>query len=425
MTTVFETPLLVAEASKGNAKFWQGRVVTDGTDFFTQTTSYQSTKDGGTSTPLVSVPKRIEPKNVGKANETTPRDQAIAEITSDEKKKRDKGYYDHGQAAPERLPLPMLAHSYKDRHRDMKWPCYVQPKLDGTRMLFDGKKGWSRQGKPYIPEVIEHLTVTLPYVDKRPLILDGELMLDHTQFSFQDTMTAIKKYRSDISPQLTYFIYDVLMEGVPFEERLRILEDITRPRSDEDLTRVLDFSGIGLEAVRRAQIVMVPTFKAASFEEVKLWHERFIEAGFEGTMLRNTAGLYKVDHRSADLLKHKDFTDEEFLIVGVEQGVAKEEGCAIFVCQSHHATAAGAASIFNVRPKGTDAQRRELYAMREKLIGQRLKVKYQNLSDTGIPRFPVGIVVREAWDLSPDAGNGTVPAATDAPAQADLFGGGA
>ena len=51
--------------------------------------------------------------------------------------------------------LPMLAHSFDKHSKKIKFPCWVQPKLDGVRMLSkvsvkkeDGKVLiWSRKGK--------------------------------------------------------------------------------------------------------------------------------------------------------------------------------------------------------------------------------------------------------------------------------------
>ena len=45
---------------------------------------------------------------------------------------------------------------------------------------------------------------------------------------------------------------------------------------------------------------------------------------------------------------------------------------------------------FNVRPKGTNEERAKFYKEAKKYIGKKLTVEYQELTDDGIPRFPVG-----------------------------------
>tara|TARA_Y100001958_G_C21194369_1_gene522007 strand:- start:1314 stop:1532 length:219 start_codon:yes stop_codon:yes gene_type:complete len=49
---------------------------------------------------------------------------------------------------------------------------------------------------------------------------------------------------------------------------------------------------------------------------------------------------------------------------------------------------------FNVRPKGTLVTRKEYWENRSKYMDQMLTVKHQGVSVEGIPRFPVGLAVR-------------------------------
>ena len=43
--------------------------------------------------------------------------------------------------------LPMLANKWEDRHKYISEPFYVQPKLDGVRLLVSNKGCFSRTGK--------------------------------------------------------------------------------------------------------------------------------------------------------------------------------------------------------------------------------------------------------------------------------------
>ena len=65
---------------------------------------------------------------------------------------------------------------------------------------------------------------------------------------------------------------------------------------------------------------------------------------------------------------------------------------AVFVCR----TAEGLQ--FHVRPRGTTEEWATMYRERASYVGRPLTVSYQNLTDEGIPRFPVGIGCRESWD---------------------------
>ena len=132
----------------------------------------------------------------------------------------------------------------------------------------------------------------------------------------------------------------------------------------------------------------VENFTVNSEEEVYELQRKFIEEGYEGAMVRNISGAYALGKRSANLQKVKTFLDGEYKIVAYTEGVGKEEGCVIWQCET-------TGGRFYVRPKGTQAQRQEWFNNASQYIGKMLTVKYQELTDDGIPRFPVGISVRD------------------------------
>ena len=119
MKIIFETPVL-----RDESKFWKGQVVTHGKEIFKQTETWRLLKDGSESKRLLSKPYRVTGKNNGRSNATTPREQAISEVTSMMQKQIDKGYVEPGQKT-KILPLPMLAHKFSDRSSGMKFPAYV------------------------------------------------------------------------------------------------------------------------------------------------------------------------------------------------------------------------------------------------------------------------------------------------------------
>lgn len=373
MRTVHSTPELQANASKGNLKFWQGFVLTDEDtgEYFTQTAFWQETAKG-LSQKQFSVPTKIEGKNIGKANETSPAQQARSEMDSTEKKQRDKGYAEAGQKADIRV-LPMLAHKWGDRKHSVDFPLYAQPKLDGVRCLTQDGKMWSRQGKEFIPEVYQHLIFEVGSSNSG-VILDGELMLPHQQHSFQDTMKAVKKYRPESAGMLEYHVYDCYLTEDPeasFETRYAVVLDLLKnaPKG----------------------VIAVQTEKVANESEIADWHTFFThpDQGYEGTILRTPGGIYTAGHRSVNLLKHKDFVDDEYVIIGVGEGKGKFEGAIMFTCVTPEG------KEFDCGLKGSMDDRREMFSRKDEYIGRLLTVKYQNLTEDGIPRFPVGVSIRE------------------------------
>jgi DNA ligase-1 len=229
-------------------------------------------------------------------------------------------------------------------------------------MIFDGVNGQSRGGKPFIPEVIEHLEF-----DTQGYIIDGELMLPGN-VPLQTTMTAIKKY-CDLSPTLIYCVYDIVDEDLTFEERIKILTKLVKNAPDN--------------------VFLVETTLVENESQMEKYHQRFVLDGYEGTILRNAKSKYTVNQRSENLQKHKDFMDGEFKIVGVKEGDGLYKGCAIFKCVTKEG------EEFDSNPEGTLEYKRELFMNKKDYIGKWLTVRYFEKTLKGKPTFNVGVSIRE------------------------------
>ena len=110
-------------------------------------------------------------------------------------------------------------------------------------------------------------------------------------------------------------------------------------------------------------------------------------------MIRKRDGIYKQDgktNRSKDLLKMKDFFDEEYEIVGYHEGTGDWIGTPIWECESKVS-----GKVFSVTPNGPREERQRMYRNAERYIGKKLTVKYQEKSEEGIPRFPIGVGIRD------------------------------
>ena len=80
----------------------------------------------------------------------------------------------------------------------------------------------------------------------------------------------------------------------------------------------------------------------------------------------------------------------EFKIVGVKEGKGKLAGKAIFTCRTD------AGTEFDVKMKGAIADLAKYFDDPSLAIGKQLTVQYQNMTDkSGVPRFPVGLRLRE------------------------------
>lgn len=366
-TVVDATPLLQMQGAGGRTNFWQAEILHGQDGHYYLMTSWYSTLASGTTTELQrSVPVRIQGVNIGRSNETTPEQQARLQLASTMQGQLDQGYHEEGQEATIRI-LPMLAHGWTPDKTS--YPLYVQPKFDGCRALFDGKEMWSRGGKPFIPEVVRHLTCF--YTEG--LILDGELMLPHEDYTFQQTMSAIKRHRPE-SEYLGYYVYDCFLPDAPaadFEARFAMLRDL-------------------VERHAPGSVQIAQTEQVDDRAELDRWHEYFTgQLGYEGSILRTPGGHYAVNARSGDLRKRKDFQDAEYEIINVGEGVGKFEGVIMFTCRTPQG------KVFQCNYAGSLEDRRAMYQQREKYRSHLLTVRFQNLTDDGIPRFPVGYSLRD------------------------------
>ena len=369
MTPVYSTPVLQSTTRTGKAKFWQGHVVCDVTgQWHTQTSYWQTNNDGSSSAVQFSDPYCVYPKNVGRSNETFAEQQALLEIERDFKKQKDKGYAEVGQES-DILPLPMLAHKFSDRGHKVTWPAFVQPKLNGQRMLFDGEQGWSRGGKLIIPECIAHIKEEIGELSPG-VILDGELILPGNPL-LQKTMTAIKKFRPELSPTLLYWVYDIVDPTRPFSERFEILRSLV--------------------PLGESHVTLTPTAEVENPSDVLFHHRQFVDSGYEGSMVRFDLGGYDIGHRNNQLQKVKNFVDGEFEVLSIIEGEGRFKGAAIFECRATET------QTFTVCPEGDMDYRRDLYNRREEILSttKYLTVRYQELSKDDVPIFPVGVSLRE------------------------------
>jgi DNA ligase-1 len=250
--------------------------------------------------------------------------------------------------------LPMLANKWEDREKYISEPFYVQPKLDGVRLLVSKSGCFSRTGKP-VPGV-EYLAEKLGDTEW----LDGECYAPG--MTFEDLTSAFK-----MDPKSLEFhgfdYFDTERPDLPFAERQRILKDKTP--------------------------TVVDTFLVPKKSQMSKYHQQFVEQGHEGIMIREATSTYEIGKRSNYLLKFKEFQTEEYEIVGAKTGHGRDADAVVWVCK----TASG--HEFTVKPEGTIKERERYYSQRDQYIGKQLTVRFQNLTALGVPRFPVGVAIRD------------------------------
>jgi DNA ligase-1 len=347
-----------------------------------------------------------EGKNIGKRNQTSAREQSILDARSIWSKKQDQGYAEYddeevledspppsnssaaatnsiasSKAAPidTEVPMPMLAHKLSEKEKHVKYPCFCQPKYDGTRSI--GRRGlgkgvpclFSRQRKAY-PH-LEHIQAVLQKLPKGSP-LDGELYT--TKHKFQKIVglvkqKTIKEEDKEKHNDIQLHVYDIVDHEKPFEERYAELEKLFK-----------DYA-----SVIGSVLQLCPTIRITKKEDLKPKHDEYVAAGYEGLMIRNPKGLYAVGQRSADLLKMKEFEDDEYEVVDFYEGEGREAGCVMWRCKTKDG------KLFGCRPEGTHEERAALLRRGASFVGKMLTVRFQELTEDGVPRFPVGVAFRD------------------------------
>jgi hypothetical protein len=260
----------------------------------------------------------------------------------------------------------------------------------------------TRQGKEY--SIIKESGKLYEELQKLPLglILDGELYTNKLNFEtlgvLRKTKTLTKEELANLQ-KIEYHIYDIIDTKLIFEERNKKIKELLYPNKYEKL-------------------IYVETFLVKNEEEIKNYHLKFLEEGFEGTMIRNKDSLYKIKCRSSDLLKYKDFQDAEFKIIDytLEKDTSgTDENLVVWVI----AVPLPSPTLFGkvpvkivdsqcnldiikknnksfikckVRPQGTKEERKELYKKCvnnfDQFKGRNLWTKFFSYTTDGSLRFP-------------------------------------
>lgn len=383
-TLIWDIETTLFEKAVRHGKNKQKRLnTTDLSECFSIVTAKHGQKDG----KIQEAPVKVEAgKNIGKKNETNVLTQALANMVSAWTKQKDrKGYTETIEESKTVLIRPMLLNKYEDRVTKIKFPVYVQPKLDGIRAFthYDPTtksiRFFSRTGNEFFH--MDHIRADLmrckDLVNNPNVWLDGELFT--TEVPFEDIVSVVKKglektansNESSLEAEKqvklhVYDMYDTEAPTLPFASRYSHYKTMieTIPNS----TAVV--------------AVLSETCKDDAQVQTKF---KEYEARYEGLVARVLTGVYELGKRSNNVLKLKSFDLTEYEIVNFTQGKGKEEGLIIFIVK----TPEGEVTVV---PKATAEQRREMFAKASSFIGKPLTVRHFRLTADGLPRIAKGII---------------------------------
>jgi len=307
-------------------------------------------------------------KNKGKANETSDEQQAELEAQSKWNKQVKKGYVT-SPSGESNKKLPMRLKNYWDNKKNVKFPCTVSPKLNGVNGTFwligDEVVLTSRGGEDYkIPqkmgEEAKHF-MSITGID----CINGEIYCHGMHL--QDITSAVKKPNEN-SDKLKFCVFEY-----PNDERL--WEDKYQEFND-----ILSFGH------NYTHLDFVSSVVADNHNEIEKWHDFYVQQGYEGVVIRNMGCVYKFNERNSHAFKMKVAIDKEFKIA---RHKVDKLGHPVFTCLTPEGLE------FEVKPKGTDAERKAVLNDVDNWIGKWLKVEFESYSKEMKPTKPVGIGLRD------------------------------
>lgn len=254
--------------------------------------------------------------------------------------------------------------------------------VHNCRCLVSSDNMQSRNGKSWIsaPHIYEKLK---PIFEKYPdLLFDGELYYHSDKDNFNEIISLIKKTKptaEDLKKSaelVQYWIYDLPSNPGIFSERNAELKKLFAENPD-----IFDSS-----------FVLVDTYTVTDKAEVQQYLEKFVSEGYEGAIVRLNAPYES--KRSKNLLKVKEFNDEEFPILRIEEGRGNLSGCAGRIIVDVDGVEVGAGLKFS------RDEAREIWQNREYYTGKMATVKYfGGKTPDGSLRFPKVIQIdRESYE---------------------------
>jgi DNA ligase-1 len=317
-------------------------------------------------------------KNLGKSNETTVLSQAYKECKSKYDKKIKSGYSEDIKdqtKSKERFPFPMALKPWKDFKQKLQYPLYIQPKLDGIRMIVmldsDGNVQLRTRRLHDVPKfdlLKQELTALYEKGDKS-LILDGEIYSHNMDLQMISGIVRAETERDEEKDKLQYWAFDCFSldrPNEPFENRL------------EELKKFANNSNL---------LVINETVKVNNEIESDNYYDKTVANGYEGIIYKSLGKPYEYsfnkEKRSSWYLKRKQRFDDEFVIENYTQGKGKDKNCVVFILKTKEGIE------FNSVPNGTYEYRKDLYKKCLKNFSQfkgtLAKVQFEDYSSDGVP----------------------------------------
>lgn len=273
----------------------------------------------------------------------------------------------------------MLCQPLDERNLERNFKVFdvmlAQPKLDGMRCWVEWRDHepllWSSEGNLItgVPHISLLLKDWAAHCGEIPF--DGELY-NHSM-KFEDIISVVKRQGDNLRDDFTKVQYHIFDNKT---DRLNIERFGVNKVAFQRMP----------ESVRKEDVFQLVPTHPVKREMVDLQLQDYLDAGYEGIILRNPLALY-VEKRPWTILKWKPSKWDIYRVLEVVEAQS-ENGFPLgrvgsLVCADRFG------NTFSVGPGLgiTHEKAEELWEQRSFLLQKFAKVYYQNLTDRGVPRF--------------------------------------
>lgn len=321
--------------------------------------------------------KVAKEKNVGKKNYRSAQDQALFEAQNLITKQKGDNWVEEIDSVQnvDMIFEPMLAQDYHDRKKELNGKkLFSQPKLDGIRCNISHDSLLSRRKKPFLS--IPHLEHLKELAKKHNCVFDGELYNHQMKDDFNGIISLVRKLKptktdlEDSKKKIKFYVYDVFFldeKDLKFSERFKKLKVIMRGVSHVEVVDTLN----------------------CDLETIDDIYDEYLTNGYEGQIVRLDE-QYEMK-RSKNLLKRKDFMDDEYEIIEIVEGEGNRSGMAGYAMMKNKK----GYENFRTNIKGDFEFLKEMLINKETYKGKIATIRFFGLTPEHKPRFPYMVGVRD------------------------------
>ena len=382
MNKVLEKPILYI-LSNNKKRFWKIWIEEDNEK--NKNKDIYICRNYGIIGGKITIPEKKLIKHIGTI---TSLQKAITEVNFLWKKKKESGFQEEFEFKDSNLKMksskirPMGTHKLDDHFHKIKYPALVQKKLDGFRCLshIDNKTAlmYSKSMKTFVYlHHIKNEILKIKELTNENIYLDGELY-EHGLKLHDISSLVMKKYATKENEEnmkkISYHIFDIFdvnnLNEI-FEDRYKKLENI--------------FSNYDFKYLKLVKCTIVNSYK-----EIEDLNNQYLYSGYEGVIVRNKDGIYKLNSKSYDVLRTKEFKKKNFKIIGAKEGTGTQKGAIIWKLECLN----NSNKSFFAIPIGTINERIKIYKNYQKnpenYIGNYVSVKYLEITNEGcVSRNPI------------------------------------